>query len=95
MNAADAALARLVRHELSKRPMEATRVDVIVLQGRVTLGGVVTRLRDQPDVDLQSELDRVQKQIMRGRDVKEVSVMVRIVEEEEAKEDHSRSRMRH
>ena len=95
MNAADAALARLVRHELSKRPMESTRVDVIVLQGRVTLGGVVTRLRDQPDVDLKAELDRVQKQIMRGRDVKEVSVMVRVVEAEEEKEDHSRARMRH
>ena len=28
MNAADAALARTVRHELSKRPIEATRMDV-------------------------------------------------------------------
>ncbi len=95
MNAADAALVRIIRRELSKRPIESARVDVQALQGRVTLAGVVTRLRDKPDVDLKNELDHVQKQIMRDRSVKEVSVNVRIIEKVEEKEDHSRDRMRH
>ena len=96
MNAADAALVRTIRRELSKRPIESARIDVQVLQGRATLAGVVTRLRDQPDVDLRNELDHVRKQIMRGRDVKEVSVNVRIIEQQvEEKDDNTRGRMRH
>jgi hypothetical protein len=96
MNSLDAAIVRNVRRELSKRPFESTRVDVQVVAGRVTLGGVITRLRDQPDINLKSEMDMVQKQIMRDRTVKEVSTTVRLVEEVAVKEDHdSRGRMRH
>jgi hypothetical protein len=96
MNSLDAAIVRNVRRELSKRPFESARVDVQVVAGRVTLGGVITRLRDQPDINLKSEMDMVQKQIMRDRTVKEVSTTVRLVEEAVIKEDHdSRGRMRH
>jgi hypothetical protein len=96
MNAMDAAIIRNVRRELSKRPFEATRVDVAVNQGRVTLAGVITRLRDQPDVNLKSEMDLVQKLIMRDRNVREVSHMVRLVEEIVDKEDNdTRGRVRH
>ena len=92
----DAAIIRNVRRELSKRPFEATRVDVSVTNGRVTLGGVITRLRDQPDINLKSEMDLVQKLIMRDRDVREVSAMVRLIEEVAEKDDHdTRGRMRH
>jgi hypothetical protein len=96
MNALDASIIRNVRRELSRRPFESARVDVSVTQGRVTLGGVITRLRDQPDVNLKSEMDLLQKLIMRDRNVREVSQMVRLVEEIVDKEDHdTRGRMRH
>lgn len=96
MNAVDAAIIRNVRRELGKRPLEATRVDVQSVNGKVTLGGVATRLRDQPDVNLKSEMDLLQKLIMRDRTVREVAVNVRLVEEQVVKEDHdTRGRMRH
>ena len=96
MNAADAAIIRNIRRELGKRPLESARIDVQVVNGRVTLAGVVTRLRDKPDIDLKNEMDTIQKMVMRDRDVKEVSLNVRIVEEEVVKEDtNTRGRMRH
>ena len=96
MNALDAAIIRNIRRELSKRPFESTRVDIQVVAGKVTLGGVITRLRDQPDINLKSEMDMVQRLIMRDRTVKEVSTTVRLVEETATKEDHdARGRMRH
>lgn len=96
MNAADAAIIRNIRRELSKRPLESARVDVQSVNGKVTLAGVATRLRDKPDVNLKSEMDLLQKLIMRDRTVREVSINVRLVEEQVVKEDHdTRGRMRH
>ena len=96
MNSADAAIIRNIRRELSKRPIECGRIDIQVVNGRVTLNGMVQHLRDKPDVDIKSEMDHVQKMVMRDRDVKEVSINVRIMEDQTPKEDtDSRGRMRH
>ncbi|MBV9849426.1 MAG: hypothetical protein JO250_07045 [Armatimonadetes bacterium] len=97
MNAVDAAIIRNIRREMGKRPIDPTRVDIQVVNGRVSLGGVVTHLRDQPDVDLKSEMDMIQKMIMRDPKVSDVAVNVRLREAEEQKKEEpdSRGRMRH
>ena len=97
MNAADAAIIRNIRRELSKRPVEGTRIDIQVVNGRVTLAGQVQHLRDKPDVDLKNEMDHIQKLVMRDREVKEVFVNVRILVDHTAtkEETDTRGRMRH
>jgi hypothetical protein len=96
MNALDAAIIRTVRRELGKRHFDANRVDIQAHAGRVTLTGVATRLRDQPDANLKSEMDMLQKLCMRDRNIQDVVINVRLVEEEAVKEEHdSRARVRH
>jgi hypothetical protein len=88
MNSIDAAIIRNVRRELGKRPFESTRVDVQSVNAKITLAGVATRLRDQPDINLKSEMDLLQKLIRRDRNVKEVTINVRLIEEQAVKDDN-------
>ena len=83
MNAADAAVVRNVRRELSRRPIQSVRVDIQALNGHVTLTGMMMRLRDQPGVSLESEMETVTKIIMRDRTIKDVTSQVRLLENPE------------
>ncbi len=95
MNAVDVEIARTVRREFGKRPVDTTRLDIQVAQGRVSLGGIVGRLRDQPNVSLKDEVAMVVKLLMRDRMIKEVQEMVRLIETEKEEEDtNTRGRMR-
>lgn len=95
MNAVDVEIARAVRREFGKRPVDCTRLDIQVSQGRVSLSGILGKLRDQPDVNLKDELTMVMKQLSRERLIKEVQEMVRLVEPQKETEDHNtRGRMR-
>ena len=96
MTGADAEIARTVRRELSKRPIDTSLVDVSVKAGRVTLAGRVAPLRDQPDVNVRSEMELVEKLAMRDRLVKEFFNQVHYQLQHEDKEDETdtRGRMR-
>ncbi len=95
MNAVDAEVIRNIHREINRRPIDATRIDIQVVNGRVTIGGTVTRLRAQPGVDLQFELNALHKFITKDRLVKEVFMQVRAIEEHKEDEDSdTRGRMR-
>lgn len=96
MNSVDAELMRTIRREFSKRPVDTTRLDVQVVSGRVTLGGTVTNLRDQPLVDLKEELTMIEKILMRNSLVKQLSMQCRInqVEVKEKENEGPRGKMR-
>jgi hypothetical protein len=95
MTSTDAEIARNVRREFGKRPVDATRLDVQVTQGRVSLAGIVGQLRDQRDINLKDEMSTIIKQLMRDRLVKEVQDMTRLVQtEKEAEDTNTRGRIR-
>ena len=70
MTAEDAEIARNVRRELGKRPINSTMVDVQVKAGKITLTGRLTHLRDDKTANLRSEIDVVMKNMTRDRLVK-------------------------
>ena len=94
MNAADAAVVRNVRRELSRRPIESVRIDVQSINGHVTLTGTMTKLRNQPGVNLEGEVETVTKIIMRDRGVKDVTSQVRLRELEDVPNDDKDNRGR-
>lgn len=89
MTAEDAEIIRTIRRELSRRPVDATRLDIQVVHGRVTLAGIIAPARDRPDTNVQHELEVLQKLLMRERMVKDVSLNARIIIPE--KEDETTS----
>ena len=89
MNTEDVEIGKLVRHEFSRRPVDITRVDIQVTNGRVVFGGVLLTLRDRPDVNLESELELIMKQLMRVRRIKEVTSNMRLMEKDNSKEEVS------
>jgi hypothetical protein len=97
MNAQDVEIMRLVRRELAKHPIDTTRMDIQVNLGRVTLGGVVTNVRDQPNIDIKDELAIVDKRLMKDRLIREYANQVRVLQNQEHKEEEggARGRMRH
>lgn len=95
MNSVDAEIARNVRREFGRRPVDATRLDVQVAQGRVSLAGIVTTLRDQRAVNLKEEMALITKQLMRERQIREVQDLVRLIQvEKEVEEKNTRGRVR-
>lgn len=95
MNAQDVAIARTVRREFGKRALDSTRLDVQVVQGRVTLGGIVTTLRDQRDINLKDEMAMTMKLLTRDRAIREVQESVRLIQtEKEVEEVNTRGRIR-
>lgn len=95
MTSEDAEIIRTIRRELSRRPLDPTRVDIQVVNGRVTLAGIITTLRDHPNINLQHEMDLLQKLLMRDRMIRDISVNVRLIEPEKVDEEtNTRGRMR-
>ncbi len=96
MNAEDAEIIRTVRREFGRRPVDATRLDIQVVSGRVTLAGILCTLRDQPGINLKDEVELLMKMLQRDRMIKEVSNNARLIQPEKAhEEEHSRGRSRH
>ena len=95
MNAVDAEIIRDIRRELAKRPINADRIDIQCVNGRVTLGGVTAIMRDHPDADADYELAQLERILTRDNKVKHVVILVKVLKED--KEEHSddpRGRMR-
>lgn len=96
MNAEDAEIIRAVRREFGRRPLDATRLDIQVVAGRVTLAGIVGTLRDHPDINLKDEMELLMKMLMRDRLIKEISNNARLIQPEKVHEDtNTRGRSRH
>jgi len=97
MNALDVEISRTIRRELAKHPIDITRLDIQVNMGRVTLGGVITNLRDQPTINLKDELAMVDKRLMKDRLIREYANQARLIQSEDADKDDAatRGRMRH
>lgn len=96
MNAEDAEIIRNVRREFGRRPVDATRLDIQVVSGRVTLAGILGTLRDQPDINLKDEMELMMKLLQRDRLIKEVSNNARLIQPEKVHEDeNARGRSRH
>ncbi|MCW3058472.1 MAG: hypothetical protein ABIY70_16960 [Capsulimonas sp.] len=95
MNSLDAELIRNIRREFGKRPVDTTRLDIQVTNGRVSLGGMLCRLRDQPTIALEEELAKIEKVFMRHPLVKSYTSAVRIMKDEDNKEhEDTRGRIR-
>ena len=96
MTSEDAEVARNVRRELGKRPVDSTMIDVQVKGGKITLSGRVQHLRDMKEANLRSEIDFVQKSVTRDRLVKGFFDQLHYVVEhvEEDKDKNGRGRMR-
>lgn len=60
MPAEDAQMTRLVQREISRRYIDASRLDVKAMHGVVYLRGMIKKLRGH-DVDLTHELDVIQR----------------------------------
>lgn len=96
MTAEDAEIIRTVRREFGRRPVDATRLDIQVVSGRVTLAGILGTLRDQPEINLKDEMELMIKLLQRDRMIKEVSNNARLIQPEKAHEDeNTRGRSRH
>ena len=97
MTAEDAEIARNVRRELGKRPINSTMVDIQVKAGRITLTGRLTHLRDDKSANLRTEIDFVMKHMTRDRLVKGFFDQLQYTIDhsaEDEKDKGSRGRMR-
>jgi len=97
MTAEDAEIARSVRREFSKRPVDSTMIDVQVKSGNITLTGRITHIRDDREANLKSEVDVVMKHMTRDRLVKGFFDQLHYVidhSDENEKDKNTRGRMR-
>ncbi|HSV75332.1 MAG TPA: hypothetical protein VLH79_16375 [Chthonomonadales bacterium] len=63
----DAQQTRMVQREISRRYVDASAMEVCVINGVCYLRGRIRRLRTRPDVDLDRECDTIRK-ILRQRE---------------------------
>ena len=65
MPAEDSSMTRLVQREVSRRYIDATRLDVKAIHGVIYLRGSIARIRGH-DVDLKKELEIIHR-VLRGK----------------------------
>ena len=65
MPAEDSSMTRLVQREVSRRYIDATRLEVKAIHGVVYLRGSIAKLRGH-DVDLKKELEVIHR-VLRGK----------------------------
>lgn len=97
MTPEDAEIARNVRRELGKRPINSTMIDVQVKSGNITLAGRILHTREDKTANLRSEIDIVMKNMTRERLVRGFFDQMQYVVEhndEDEKEKDTRGRMR-
>ncbi len=96
MNSTDVELLRALRREFGKRPIDVTRLDIQVSQGRVIVAGQIANLRDQPLINLHDEFAIVEKIFSRHPLCKSFTTQVRLIQAD-VKDEHDdpRGRLRH
>ena len=76
----DARQRRAVHHELTRRYVDFSKVDVSVVHGVCYLRGVMTQLRTHPEVNLDHEAEVIQKVLIRVQGIRSVVWDVRTVQ---------------
>lgn len=95
MTGTDAEIIRTIRRELGKRPVDATRVDIQVVGGRVTIGGTLGFKREVLNVSLEAEMEIVQKVVTRDRLVREFTNQLNYARRHDTEEEtNARGRSR-
>lgn len=69
----DASMTRMIQKEIGRRPIDITRLDVMVTHGVVHLRGQIKKLRGH-DVDLKHELEIMRRIIHSKPGIREVLV---------------------
>lgn len=77
MPAEDAQMTRMVQREVSRRYIDASRLDVKAIHGVVYLRGFVCRLRGH-DVDLDHELQVISRVLRSKPGIRDVIIEVEI-----------------
>jgi hypothetical protein len=73
----DAEMTRMVRREISRRYVDSSQLDVRVMHGVVYLRGWIDRLRGHhQEIDLNDELQVIQRILMQKSGVREVIIEV-------------------
>ena len=73
----DAYQTRQVQHELTRRNVDMSEVDVRVIHGICYLRGTMTKFRSHPEVDLDHEAEVIRKVIRGLRGIRDVVWEVR------------------
>jgi hypothetical protein len=97
MNAVDAELIRTIRREIGKRPIDTTRMELQVTNGKVILSGTIANTRDQPLIVLKDEMAFLERIFMRIPTLRELNVQLRY-NQNDTKPEHegdARGRLRH
>jgi osmotically-inducible protein OsmY len=72
MSLEDAQQTRMIRHELTRRYVDTSNVEVRVIHGVCYLRGTLEKLRSHPDVDLDHEAEVINKVIRSVRGIRDV-----------------------
>ena len=97
MTPEDAEVARMVRRELGRRPMDTSQMDIQVKAGKITMAGRVAHLGEDKGANLRAEIEIVTKILTRDRLVKGVYDQLHYVVDRsgDGKDEHNaRGRMR-
>jgi len=68
----DAQNTRMVEREISRRYVDASGLDVRVINGVCYLRGRIRKLRTRPDIDLELECDIIRKILRQREGIREV-----------------------
>ena len=80
MNQDEMMIARDVRRQLERRPIDVTMAVVTVSRGVVSIAGQVRGLRNDPTVDVHHELETFRRSAGRNlRDIKDIILECRII----------------
>lgn len=72
MGMGDAESTRMVQRELNRRYIDWSQIDVRVIHGVVYLRGIMRRLRDHPEVDLEKESEIIRKILRQKEGIREI-----------------------
>ena len=80
MNQDEMMIARDVRRQLERRPIDVTMAIVTVSRGVVSIGGQVRGLRTDPTVDVQHEMETFRRSAPRYmREIKDIIFECRVI----------------
>ena len=68
----DARQTRMIQHELCRRYVDCSRVDVRVIHGVCYLSGQMSKLRTHPEVDLNHEAEIIRKTVRQMQGIRDV-----------------------
>jgi len=68
----DASTTRMVRSQIARRYIDSSLLDIRVMHGVVRLTGVIRKLRTQPDVDLNKEMEIISTMLRQKAGIRDV-----------------------